>query len=88
MASRLLSERIVDVLAICSDDPSGWPDELRADCSLIHSRFEALKLDIGTHQAWRQSKAEWVRRTLRESGMARIVYQFRDRSRLDSLRLT
>ena len=80
MASRLLSERIVDVLAVCSDDPSRWPDDLRADCSLIHAQYEALKLDVGTHQAWRQSKAEWVKRTMRESGMARIVYHFRDRS--------
>ena len=84
MASRLLSERIVDVLAVCSEDSSRWPEDLRADCSLIHARFEALKLDIGTHQAWRQSKAEWVRATLRESGMARIVYHFRNRSRLSS----
>ena len=84
MASRLLSERIIDVLAVCSDDSSQWPENLRADCSLIHARFEALKLDIGTHQAWRQSKAEWVRRTMRESGMARIVYHFRNGSRSES----
>lgn len=79
MATRLLSERIVDVLAVCSDDPSLWPDDLRGDCSLIHARYEALKLDVGTAVAWRQSKAEWIQGTLREAGLARIVYHFRDR---------
>jgi hypothetical protein len=79
MAARSLSERIVDVLAICADDPSQWPVELRGDCSLIHARFEALKLDVGTSQAWRQSKAEWIQGALREAGLARIVYHFRDR---------
>lgn len=79
MATRSLSERIVDVLAVCADDPSRWPDDLRGDCSLIHARYEALKLDVGIADAWRQSKAEWIQRTLREAGMARIVYHFRDR---------
>jgi|GEM_PF-5803417 len=79
MASRILSQRIVDVLAVCSDDASRWPDDLRADCSLIHARFEALKLDMGTNKAWQQAKSEWVRGTLREAGMARIVYHFRNR---------
>jgi hypothetical protein len=79
MTARSLSERIVDVLAVCSDDPSRWPDDLRADCSFIHARFEALKLDMGTNKAWRKSKSEWVRGTLREAGMARIVYHFRNR---------
>ena len=78
MASRLLSERIIDVLAVCSDDPTTWPEDLRADCSLIHARFEALKLDIGETEAWRQSKVEWIRGKLKEAGMARIVYHFRD----------
>lgn len=80
MAGRLLSERIVDVLSTCSLDPAKWPAELRSDCSLIHARFEALKLDIGETDAWRRAKAEWLRGKLRESGMARIVYHFRDSS--------
>lgn len=83
MAARPLAERIVDVLSICSEDPATWPDDLRADCSLIHARFEALKLDFGTPEAWRQAKAEWIRRSLREAGMARIVYHFRDRANRD-----
>jgi hypothetical protein len=78
MASRQLSDRIVDVLTMCSEDPSKWPDELRGDCSLIHARFEALKLDEGENEAWHKAKADWIRRTLREAGMARIVYHFRD----------
>ncbi|MGE5193439.1 MAG: hypothetical protein ACM3U2_13170 [Deltaproteobacteria bacterium] len=78
MASRQLSERIVDVLSTCAADPSGWPADLRGDCSLIHARFEAIKLDVGESQAWRQAKAEWIRAKLREAGMARIVYHFRD----------
>jgi hypothetical protein len=78
MAARQLSERIVDVLSVCSEDPSKWPVELRADCSLVHARFEALKLDAGDAEAWRQAKSEWIRSTLKESGMARIVYHFRD----------
>ncbi|MBS0266275.1 MAG: hypothetical protein JSS02_30375 [Planctomycetes bacterium] len=83
MAARSLSERIVDVLAICAEDPDRWPDDLRAACSVIHSRFEALKLDWGTAEAWRQAKAEWVQRSLREAGLAKIVYHFRDgKSRL------
>ncbi|MBI3863215.1 MAG: hypothetical protein HY290_15090 [Planctomycetia bacterium] len=79
MATRSLSERIVDVLTVCSEGPSRWPDDLRGDCSLIHARYEALKLDLGTSEAWRQAKAEWIQRSLRESGLARIVYHFRDR---------
>ena len=51
MAARQLSERIVDVLSVCSEDPSKWPVGLRADCSLIHARFEALKLDAGDAEA-------------------------------------
>jgi hypothetical protein len=82
MAARSLSERITDVLALCAEEPSRWPDDLRADCSLIHARFEALKLDVGTAEAWRQSKADWIRRLLREAGVARIVYHFRDRPRV------
>jgi len=78
MAARQLSERIVDVLSACSEVPSKWPMELRADCSLIHARFEALKLDAGDADAWRQAKIEWIRSKLKESGMARIVYHFRD----------
>jgi hypothetical protein len=78
MASRQLPDRIVDVLSMCSEDPSKWPDDLRGDCSLIHARFEAMKLDDGEKKAWRKAKAEWIRRTLREAGMARIVYHFRD----------
>ena len=77
MAARPLAERIVDVLASCSEDPATWPTDLRADCALIHAGFEALKLDIGPAEAWRQSKGDWIRRTLREAGMARIVYHFR-----------
>jgi hypothetical protein len=82
MAARSLAERITDVLAVCSEEPSRWPDDLRADCAVIHSRFEALKLDVGTAEAWRQSKAEWIRRAMREAGVARIVYHFRDRPRV------
>jgi len=78
MASRQLSDRIVDVLTMCSEDPSKWSDDLRGDCSLIHARFEAMKLDEGEREAWRKAKAEWIRRILREAGMARIVYHFRD----------
>ena len=78
MPARQLAERIVDVLSACSEDPSRWPIDLRADCSLIHARFEALKLDSGVEEAWRQSKTEWIKRTLREAGLARIVYHFRD----------
>ncbi len=78
MAGRQLSERIVDVLSTCSLDPADWPSELRSDCALIHAQFEALKLDIGEADAWRQAKSEWLRGKLRESGMARIVYHFRD----------
>ena len=78
MPARQLAERIVDVLSCCSTDPSHWPTDLRADCSLIHARFEALKLDIGVEEAWRQSEAEWIRRVLRDAGMARIVYHFRN----------
>jgi hypothetical protein len=82
MASRQLSDRIVDVLSMCSEDPSKWPDDLRGDCSLIHARYEAMKLDEGENEAWRKAKAEWIRRMLREAGMARIVYHFRDSSPL------
>jgi len=78
MASRQLSERIVDVLSTCSGDPANWPRDLRTECSLIHARFEALKLDVGETEAWRQSKIEWIRGKLKEAGMARIVYHFRD----------
>lgn len=78
MTARSLSQRIVDVLAICSEEPSRWPVDLRGDCSLIHARFEALKLDVGIAEAWRRSKTEWLRGALREAGMARIVYHFRD----------
>lgn len=78
MPARQLAERIVDVLSACSEDPANWPTDLRGDCALIHARFEALKLDVGAAEAWRRSKAEWIRRTLREAGMARIVYHFRD----------
>ena len=78
MASRQLSERIVDVLSTCSEDPGLWPSGLRGDCALIHARFEALKLDVGESEAWRQAKAEWLRGKLKEAGLARIVYHFRD----------
>lgn len=78
MPARQLSERIVDVLSMCSEDPTRWPNDVRAECSLIHARFEALKLDVGDAEAWRQSKVEWIRGKLKESGMARIVYHFRD----------
>ncbi len=78
MASRQLCERIVDVLSICSADPSEWPADLRGDCSLIHARFEALKLDVGDADAWRQAKTEWMRGKLKEAGVARIVYHFRN----------
>ena len=78
MASRQLCERIVDVLSMCSEDPARWPLGLRGDCSLIHARFEALKLDVGESEAWRLAKTEWIRGKLKEAGMARIVYHFRD----------
>jgi hypothetical protein len=78
MASRQLCERVVDVLAACSGGPASWPAGLRAECSLIHARFEALKLDVGEAEAWRQAKVEWMRGKLKEAGMARIVYHFRD----------
>jgi len=83
VATRSLSERIVDVLAICAEDPDRWPEDLRAACAVIHSQFEALKLDVGTAEAWRQAKAEWIQRSLREAGFTRVVYHFRDsKSRL------
>jgi len=78
MAMRPLAERIVDVLSLCSEDSSQWPSDLRGDCAVIHARFDALKLDSGVPEAWRQAKSEWIRRKLREAGMARIVYHFRD----------
>ena len=78
MASRQLCERIVDVLSTCSEDPAKWPPEIRVDCALVHSRFEALKLDVGESEAWRQAKMEWLRGKLKEAGLARIVYHFRD----------
>jgi hypothetical protein len=63
---------------MCSDDPARWPVGLRGDYSLIHARFEALKLDVGDSEAWRLAKTEWIRGKLKEAGMARIVYHFRD----------
>ena len=81
MSRRQFAERLVDVLAVCSEDSSKWPADLRADCALIHSQFEALKLDMEPSEAWRQSKAEWVKSALKESGLTRIVYHFRDTTR-------
>ena len=73
-----VAERIVDVLATCSQDPTQWPTELRAECALIHARFEALKLDAGADSAWRQARLEWVKSLLKRSGMIRLTYHFRD----------
>ena len=79
MRSLAIAERIVDVLGSCShDDPSKWPADLRADCALIHARYEALKLDIGAADAWRQSMLEWVKTVIKGSGMVRVAYHFRD----------
>jgi hypothetical protein len=82
MASRQLCERIVDVLSTCSEDPALWPIGIRGDCSLVHARFEALKLDCGEAEAWRQAKVDWLRGKLKEAGLARIVYHFRDSASL------
>ncbi|MGE5194115.1 MAG: hypothetical protein ACM3U2_16590 [Deltaproteobacteria bacterium] len=73
-----IAVRIVDVLASCSQHPSQWPAEVRADCALIHARYEALKLDIGAADAWRQARLEWVRNVMKGSGMVRVAYHFRD----------
>ena len=78
MRQHPLAEQIVDVLANCSEDARNWPAELRADCSWIHARYEALKLDISTADAWRRAKLEWVRKVNKRFGIVRVAYHFRD----------
>ena len=73
-----IAERIVNVLAACSLDPSLWPIETTADCELIYARYEALRLEIGAKDAWRQSRLEWVRNAIKRSGLVRVAYHFRD----------
>jgi hypothetical protein len=78
MANLQLTDRIVDVLVWCSENPQRWPAELRADCAFIHSRYEALKLDLDAEEAWRCAKVEWTRNVLKRSGLVRVAYHFRD----------
>jgi hypothetical protein len=68
---------MVDVLTWCERDASEWPAHVRSDCALIHARYEALKLDGDSREAWRHAQAEWVRRLLKKSGLVRIVYRVR-----------
>jgi hypothetical protein len=77
MPNRMVSERIVDVLTWCERDSAAWPAGLRADCAVVHARFEALKLDVDSAEAWRQAQSEFVRRVLHEAGLKRIVYRSR-----------
>jgi hypothetical protein len=72
------AERIVDVLSCCATNSVDWPVALRADCALIHSRYEALKLDFGPTEAWRRARLEWVKRAIKRSGMVRVAYHFRE----------
>ena len=73
-----IDERIVEVLTNCCHNPESWSAELRADCALIHARFEALKLDISTSDAWRQAQQDWIRKVIKQSGLVRVTYHFRD----------
>jgi hypothetical protein len=73
-----LAEQIVDVLAKCSDDPRNWPAGLRSDCAWIHARYQALKLDVSTAEAWKQAKLEWVRNVVKRSGIVQVAYHFRE----------
>ena len=73
-----IAERIVEVLATCHADPAHWPAALRADCALIHARYEALKLDVGSAEAWRRAHVEWVKKAIKRSGMVRVAYHFRN----------
>ena len=72
-----IAERIVDILGSSARDPSTWSADVRSDCAFIHTRYEALKLDIEASEAWRQAQLEWVKVALKRSGLVRIAYHFR-----------